>query len=1086
LHKFEKAEKIEFSYDIDFKDPYNFNSFTTNDDSLIAKEKKNKIKFNNIKNKNLANTKNKNLNIFNKNKQQINSKNNNAYTKHIENEENYDTTDHEIFHKNKKENEKKNNVFLENLNKSMDSRLNVASKAETVKKQNANQSTNYTLNSPSGAHNNTNSLIKSINNNNNKNAINIISEVAPEEHNNNKDKNNEFIENAKSEFANKKNQNTGNTGKKGLKEFLLQKNNIEDFKNDKQKLLKDLVTKVLIERILMDKNKKAVKAGLVAAPATNEELYFFLREKDFSGKYGTGKFLDLGIDEKNAREITEKCLKEKLRTLLNKKKLRDLISGQEKKNYIKNKEENEDKDIILSIENKLFEKFNKENTERDNFLDENFKNVLQRLVQMEKSINVNVASKNKELKGLENEINYNNKEKLSESQYIEIDKSNNRNNKANNYVEMIDIITEKIKSNMHITINLNTDGKNLSANNNSNNNNANNDNEKDKLSNENEIEKKNINNFNSKENQANKDPMGYTHPFAGRNKIFKMLDNTNYFQNKEHLMQNIPLPRTINFKDFEISSESCLTDSKRSQINTDFNNLDNNLYASSNNKNLLYYTNIDNKIPNFQVTGSKFAEDQLGYVNSLKINSYKNNEVSNLNNYYSNEKHILEANILAAELDSQKNFNNLAKITSKDESLSEGQIATVSRMPNDSELESVYLQSHTNTDLDELDELNEKILRNKLKLEGLNRRNIRNVKNPEINLNDLKNINQDLEETLEKYNNKNLDNNFNDLNKNNFDKNNNDIVNDDYDESSGNRYDISNSNENNENYGEYQKARKMGLEDLNQNKPNLYSNVDKNVINNKEIENEENKNLNSEAQMEEKIKFLKTNNLYDSDEQANFQRTFQGILRKNNVLNSDMTSPASNFNNVLNNFNNNNNNNNVDNLSGSLASSGKLRLGSAKHNFLAGNNNNNNNHVFQSFGGNLLNSHNQFSNRSNNNNNNFNNNYNFLQAVNSPQSNISSNVNSGRMPNESLNLSNQINLENSNNLNYKNNNNIINNNNNNFNVNDKFYFGYNNTISENHTESNNDSAVERGMNNYKYNDNNKFYKTDESSLDTQN
>ncbi len=1095
VHKFEKADKIEFSYDIDFKDPFGFNSFTTNDDSMIAKEIKAKSK---SINKNFATAKSKNLKIVNK----LNK------NKQKDFEDNYDTTDHEIFHKNKNDKDKKNNVFLDNLNKSLDSKLNVANKAENseAKKQNANQSTNYTLNSPSGVHNNTNSLIKSINNNNanSKNPINIISEEATEEtilvKNN---KNNQFIENAKSEFENKKNQ-------KSLKDILMQKPNLEDYKNtSKQKLLKDLVTKLLIEKIIVDKNKKATKAGLVSAPATNEELNFFLREKEFSGKHGTGKYLDLDLDEKNAREITEKCVKERIRTLLNKKKIRNLVTGVEKNNAFDNQKslnnknidefkDEENADIIKSLENKLFDKLNKENCERDNFLNENFKTVLQRLNEMEKNMGGSVAinsnddrvRKRNVLNGLENE---NNVEKLSESQYIEIDKSSKNNRKTNNYDEMIDIITEKIKSNMHITINLNSDGKNLSTNNNLNENDN-----KNKISTDNQKELKE----NIKKNNENP-TMGYTHPFADRNKILKLLDNSNYFQNKANFMQNIPLPHTINLNDFEVSSESCLTDSKRSEINQNLNNNNNytkntnqnlNNYYSGTNQNLLFYTNMDNKIPNFQVTG-KYAEDRLGYINSLKLDSIKNNT----NNDLSNEKHLLNANILAAELNRQKHFDTLGKINSRDESLSEGQVQTLAGVTNDSELESVYAQSHTIADAEELDELNNKILRNKQKLEALDKKDLNIVKNRELNLNDLKNINKDLEDTLEKY-----DNNFNNnklSNKNNLDFN--DTGNDDYEESSSNRYNISNSNQNNENYADFHDARKMDFEELNQqnlqeNPKDLFNKNEKKNLDN-DCNQKTNNDLNSEAKMEEKIKFLKANNLYDSEEQANFQKTFHNVLRKNNILsgNSNNTSQASNFNNILSSFNNNNNN-----LSGSLASSGKLRLGSARHTFLSGNNNNNNNnHVFQSFGGNILNSNNQNSNRTNTNSYNIINNPNLQQQmqknfagglisnsnnnnlINSQESNISSNVNSGREPNESLNSSNQIHIYNSNNFHIPNNKN----NDHHINMNEKYYYGYNNTISENYTESNNESALDRGVDSNRISDNNyKFYKTDESSLDLHN
>jgi len=1067
IHKFEKAEKIDFSYDIDFKDPFSFNSFTTNDDSLLAKEKKEKSK--SVKKNFLTKNKNHISNLSkNRTKNNVNRKGSNN---HQEADDNYDTTDHEIFNKN---NVKKNNVFLDNLNKSIDSKTNVKQKIEkndlqemsSKKKAIGNQSTNYTINSPTGMQNNTNSLIKS-----NNNKINIISEETSGDNESEEKNKNKFLENAKSEFE-KKN-NSENVGKKGLKDLLKEKTVLNET-TTKQKLLKDLVTKVLIEKIIVDKNKKASgKGSFNGAPATNEELYFFLREKEFSGKYGTGKYLDLDIDEKNAREVTEKVVKEKIKTLLNKKKLRNLLNGsKENKNIKESKSEPElaeNLDILKNLENKLFEKLNNENMNRDNFLSEKFKIILERLSDMEKSMGGNLTNANRKSNLFKNLANENN-DKLSDSQYIEVDKTDRKNK---NYDDMIEQITEKIKSNMHITINLN-EGK---VNNNTN------------LSKKLDLQSESLNIISEKPNKIaennNSKPeheLAYTHPFADRNKILQMLDINNL--NTENLMKNIPLPHTINFQEYDVSSESCFSESKRTEINSDINRMNNENnnknYYTTTNPNLLYYTNIDNKIPNFQNTGNRFKEDQMSYINYNKLSSpnnvinYDSNSNVNLNNkndHFSNEKHLLEANLLAAEIKRLNAYHNLPKISSRDESLSEGQVVTMSGLHNESEFESIYAQSHTNIDNQELDELNRKIIQNKKKLEALNQR--------DINLIDLKNINKDLEKTLEKYNNKNININYENIRDNN-----------EYEEPESQRYGLSNSNL----IEDDQTDKKMQIGELNEQKdiianPNF--NRVNNDLNNQYEQESHNKNIDSSQKMEEKIKFLKSKNLYDSEEQETFQKTFQNVLKKNNIINnnnynSNNNSQGSNFQNLLSNFSNN------VNLSGSLASSGKLRLGSARHNFLSSNNNHNmnqninNNQVYVSFGGNILNSnHNNIpiSNRSNQilqqqapqiSNSQVNSNY--VNPFSSPiyssnqPSNVSSNVNSGRLVNDSMNTSNYTNYENSNN-NYGVNPNL-----------DKYYYGYNNTISENYSESV-DSAMERR--NY-INNNDKLYKTDESSLDIQN
>ncbi len=1028
-HKLMKADKIEFSYDIDFKDPFSFNSFTTNDDSLIVKENK-KLKA--VSEKKNFLTKNKEyIDKLSKNKEIKNKSKNNNISK--ESEENYDTTDHEIFNKNKNAN-KKNNIFLDNLNKSIDSK-NIKNEVSNIYKdkenkilnKNNNQSTNYTINSPSVAQNNTNSLMNS----NTKNKINIINE---EENESEKNKKNDFLENAKSEFDKINKNEKDKIGKKGLKDILKQKTVINE-KSSKQAVLKDLVTKVLIEKILVDKNKKINnEKNYIIGPATNEEINFFLREKEFSGKYGTGKYLNLDMDEKNAREITENVVKERIKKLLNHKKLRNMLT---KNNKVKNDEEelNAKGDMIKNLEDELFNKLNKENSQRDSFLNQNFKYILERLGNMEKNMNMK-PSENNDINFIKN---LENKEKLIESQYIEIDKTDK---KVKNYDDMIDKITDRIKSNMHITINLN-DGKNNIGNVNVNNANMNK-NLNFQTETLNILADKN-NNYN--QNKTDENCLGYTHPFADRNKIIKMLD-TNYI-NKENLIENIPLPHTINFKDFDVSSESCFTESKRTEINNDGNKINiesnynskNNFFSATTNPNLQYITNIDNKIHNYQTTG-KYAEDHLGYINSLMINSNKKNYINTLNsNTLFKENYIIDTNLSPTEMKRQIKYNHPTKNATKDESISEGQVPSISGLNNESELESFYSKSHRNIDDDNLNDINRKILINQQKLEELNKRNMNLDKNRELNLNDLRNINKDLEETLEKYkDNKNPSLNVN----NNF--NNPDKEVNDYDESSNNKYEISNSN-----FNEDDTERKMYVEEIQENK---------NYNNNSKNKQQLNKNSNSEMQMEEKIKFLKNRNLYDSDEQENFQKTFQNVLRKNNVINnSNNTSQGSNFHNILSNFNNNNNN-----LTGSLASSGKMRLGSGRQNNFLSNNMNNINHIYQSFGGSIINN-NQMSNRSNQiipNNSNRNINYN----INSPSSNISSNINSSRIPNESLNSSNGNN-ENFNN--YVNNNNA-----------DKYYYGYNNTISENYTESN-ESIIDRGMNN-----NNKMYKTDESSLDLQN
>lgn len=1020
VHKFEKADKIDFSYDIDFKDPFSFNSFTTNDDSLIAnniqKERSQSNKKNFIiKNKNLVSKLSKKIPKENKPKDEVKSK--------IIDDENVESTDNELFHASRA---KKNNVFLDHLNKSIDKKEEKPNSNKYKNEGNINKSTDYTLKSPSMA-NNTLSLIKSTpstKNKNNKNN-NIISIINEDNNESDKNKCDEILEKVKNEYQNKNKANQDN--KKGLKEILEQAPDLDQQKNDKRSILKDVITKVLIEKIIVDKNKQGENI-LKNIPISNDEMNLYLRDKDYNGKFGSGKYFDLDLDEKSAREVTEKILREKIKLFLNKKRLSNLLKRKNeasdnveaiKSDNLPNKipEDQNSDDILEKIENKLFNKLNLENSKRDKNLNDNFNIVLNRLVEMEKNMQKFPLKKM-------------NIEKLDDSQYIEIDKTHR--NKVNDYDEMIDKITEKIKSNMHITINLN-DGKN----------NSNNIQEKKqdiKL----DLQTESLNILAENNNLDKNKQMGYTHPFANRNKILKMLDIENY----NYQYQNIPLPHTINFKDYEITSESSLTESKRSEMENNKATIDNNdlitnqtkLNSYNNysiNPNILYLTNISKKIDNFP---GKFVEDQV------EINSYQQTNKMNNNAKFSNEKHLLEANLLATEI--QKLKNNISyQPNYRDESISEGQVVTISNV-NDTDLESIYAQSQNNLkEPDTLIELNHKILLNKKKIEELNTKNFAQLNGTNkfrdekdtLNLNDLKNINKDLEHTLQKYN---QDNQY--------------AI--DITSEENEKYESSNINENSndiENNQEYKFN--LGKQDIREKKD--FNNI----------------NSASSQQMDQKIQFLKANNLYDSEEQMNFQKTFQNVLKKNNInnQNSNNTSQSSNFHNTLKSFNNNN--------LPSLGSSGNNKI--MKQMILGGKNQNNlkNNQVYLSFGGNVLNANNQQSNRSqkflqkNNvsnsdsyiymNNNIMNSNKNLQQENEyNQQSNISSYVNSERMQSDQYNISDNTDLDTSNNF---------------YNQNFDKYYGYNNTISENHTESV-DSAIDKKYNNLK---NNKIYKTDESSID---
>ena len=974
VHKFERSEKIDFSYNIDFNDPFSFNSFEE------SYEKNNNSKPKVIKNS---------PNIFKKN-----LSNPKILKKNIDSE-NFDSTDKALFDKNKKQ----KNIFLNNLNKTIDSNekninLNKENSAEkkneNYSKVNPNQSTNYSVNSPSvnlnlskknlsNTVNNSNIKSKDSIEKNKNNLISVINEEKIENENPSvKNKYDEIFEKAKIEIIKNQNENSQQP-KKGLKDLLFDKINLKG--NNKQNILKDIVTKILIERIITDKNKNTSKFNkLNDMPNSNEEVNFYLREKDYYSKIGSGKFFDLDISDKSAREITEKVLLDKIRILLNKKKIKNLLTGSiinyNKSSQIQKEDEvnlKEEKDILVSLENKLFDKLNKENNKRDNLLNDNFSNIINRLLQMENTIG---KSKNIPMMSVDNENN-----KLSDSK-IEI-------NNDNNYDDIVNKITEKIKSNMHITINLNDNKDNK----------------------ENKIIKK-INNleFNSEsmnilseQNKQGEKLSGYTHPFLNKKNLTQMLFST---EDIKVNLPNIPLPHTINFNDYEISSSSYLTESKRT-IAEPQNNLEENTYVDQNfynsNPNLYYFSNINNKINNFASNMDRNVNNS-----SNKISTFNNIK----KNYLNDNENYNQSNLNLQKLNS---INIMNTYKSKEESYSEGQIITMSNLINESGLDNVYaysIDNHNNLN----DDLEEKILKNKEKIKQ-NEQDISEINESEknnfannynnednsisqensyqngINFKELRNINKDLEETLEKYGN--------------------------------NKTNLNNDEEINEN-----------------------SVINKIGDSNKK----ENYNVNSNTEMEEKIKFLKSKNVYDSAEQMLFQKTFPNILSKNNERNfSNSISQSSNNQNIPNSFSSN------VNISNSVSSS-QNKIFNNKNNFLG---KGNNNQVYLSFGGNLIN-HNSQGNKNYNNRNMISQNSNASYNDNNIYSNVSSNINSGRAISESL-----ININNSNTSNYQNEQENAGNNNK--------YYGYNNTISENYTYTESvDSVKEKNLNN-------KFYKTDESS-----
>jgi hypothetical protein len=403
-------------------------------------------------------------------------------------------------------------------------------------------------------------------------------------------------------------------------------------------IIEDLVMKLCIEKMLTKNNNKSkdTKEGF-------DTVNYIQKPENSDENNKIHMNLPFKSEEKDLKSATENLLGDYVKNLIKNKKLsqKDNNTKEIPFNQELNSDSNKDKlNSYLLANNELSEKFKQENDRRDRELTNYLNEMMNRFKDMENTIKLNSNNSNKINS---NDIDNMNIEKLSSNPIL-------------NMEDMVNKIADKLKSNMQININLTTNGNNLnSANVNQlpipiennisseiNNNENRRTTTKDKESTENYNEKidkfgkmtgfSNISNNKEEtnENQLNESPLkspksmksqqsNYSHPFADTRRV-----------DYEEANRDIPLPHMINLQEYEISSSSYISDTRRSHYQErDLNSYRNNMYNFDyNNK---YVQNkpqqgVQNTIPSYReesVSEGQYITDNqtLEEPTPKKINS---------------------------------------------------------------------------------------------------------------------------------------------------------------------------------------------------------------------------------------------------------------------------------------------------------------------------------------------------------------------------------------------------------------------------------------------------------------------------------
>lgn len=255
---------------------------------------------------------------------------------------------------------------------------------------------------------------------------------------------------------------------------------------NKQNTLEDLIIKLCVEKMLKKEGKPVNTEPYLEVPGGVKENKFPFEFKDMQVKF-----------------IAENLFRDRIRNLLR---------GREKKNAPQLSEQRQVKQANeTNATNEMMNIFREENERRDKELANLVSGLMNRFVEMEKSLQE--RSKDPAVNGKEENIDME---------------------------DMVNKITDKIKSNMHININLTQPAAVIRQNN------------PPPLQMINEqLLIEGVKNPEEEEEEV-KSQSGYMNPFQDTRRV-----------NYEEVNRDIPMPHFINMQDYDLSSSSYVTDSKR-------------------------------------------------------------------------------------------------------------------------------------------------------------------------------------------------------------------------------------------------------------------------------------------------------------------------------------------------------------------------------------------------------------------------------------------------------------------------------------------------------------------------------------------